>query len=1469
MFDSNLVKRIFVLLRPVKYISLTFVTIFLLLLGTLYAVFYSNPFQNWLTGKLGDYLSTQFKTKISIGHINYKPLQTFELENVLFGDSQNDTLFFAGRLSFNLAGANLDSTEFKLSDVKVDGGYCRLVYDKDGGYNLAVLDNISDPNDTSVSTVPFRLIFDKVSCTNTRFRFVDQTDTSTWEDFAPNDQYFYGINVKAHDFRVIDDSLHFVVDHLDLKEKSGFSADHIEATVTISPTCMLYEQLQLKTKTTKLNGNYAMKYKGWNSFSDYFNDVRQEAQVNTSVIDLKDVAFFASAFKEYPYKFTFKGEGKGTVANMKLRRLDVRFGKTGIFRGRADLNGLPDIDNTFIDAEATQVVANKTDIEYLLRQKVNDEMERFGTILFKGKYTGFYKDFVAYGHFTTALGTAESDLNMKLADKLGDYEYSGTLKMYDFNLGRLTQNKLFGHFTANAEVKGKGLSFNEMQANVTASIPAFTLNKYTYKNISLDGGLDKKIIKGKLLVKDEHADIDFNGLIDLAKAIPEYNFKAKLTHAHLKQLHIDTAEMTLSAIADIRFNWKDIDHNNGTIDINDIEVVKGDELYTIKQFHLVSDHNNEDRNIEISSDHIDGSIKGNFTFVDIPHAIMATLSGLAPQYIDEKNYITTSTQDFSFDLNIRTLYPFNELFFKNIEIKNAIARGEFDKQKYKLQVNGFMEEVSYRKMRFEGITIKQTQSAMQNAELLVGLNQLYNNDTVITKDAALKISLNNNVAATQLIVRDTQSLFTANIRSEIYFVADTIKAVFENSRVSYMKSRFRIKENSEVVYHASSIRFNDLLITRNKNESILLNGTYGFRSTPHSLKAQVDHFKLNLVNEFLPHLAIAVNGEVNGSLELTGTNELILASDAQVSNLSLDNDTIGDFRIATNYLNQQRRLMAYLKSTSGKLRNVEFSGFYDFAHPSDALNFNINFDESEITSFQAFVKGYITLYSGSVKARGQLTGSLASPELTCELNLMGVTLVVDYLRTMYSFSTTVNINEQQISITPTEVRDINDHKATLTGYVTHKNFSNPKLNMKMSSLKNFQVLNTKAKDNDLFYGTAYVDGSMTVVGPFSDLIMDANFTGQRNTVINIPISDGMDAGADGLLHFVSRDTVQRSTDLSRSGSISGFTINCMLHVTKDAEINIVFDEQQGDKIRGRGHGDLKLELTRSGHFNMYGEVEIEDGDYRFTALNLFTKKFTLRKGGTITWTGDPLAGQMNITGVYSLRTSVGDIVSVAEKDAVTEQRIPVECLLYLRGNLLNPDIRFDMNLYDLNGSLSNNAVSEVQNLLRVWRNDNELMTQQVVSLMLFGRFTPTNIQNQAGATSLTAGVNNTLSGFVSAQATNFIQQIIPGLDVNVDYHTGNESVRGRTILSASKRIFDNRLELQANVDPINTYQNFSTQYNLTRDGNLKAKAFSRAQADPIFNRNINTQGIGLYYRKEFDKFSDLFTRRNAVNNLNP
>jgi hypothetical protein len=51
--------------------------------------------------------------------------------------------------------------------------------------------------------------------------------------------------------------------------------------------------------------------------------------------------------------------------------------------------------------------------------------------------------------------------------------------------------------------------------------------------------------------------------------------------------------------------------------------------------------------------------------------------------------------------------------------------------------------------------------------------------------------------------------------------------------------------------------------------------------------------------------------------------------------------------------------------------------------------------------------------------------------------------------------------------------------------------------------------------------------------------------------------------------------------------------------------------------------------------------------------------------------------------------------------------------------------------------------------------------------------------------------------------------------------------------------------------------NIITQYNISRNGNFKARAFNRQALNPI-HKNITTQGLGLCYRKEFDDFYDLF-----------
>lgn len=1435
----------------------------MLLLGTAYALFKNNTFQNWLTDRLSSYLSAQFKTNISIGHINYKPLHTFELDDVLFGDHKNDTLFYVGKLNFNLAGFQLDSSRFSLSDVKVTDAYCNLRFYKDSTFNIDVLFNILDPNDTLPSTgPPVTLHFNKVTLVNARFRLVNELDTSTWGNaFAPNDQYFYNINATTDDFYIIKDSLHFVVNHLDLEEKCGFVANHINAIATISRSCMLFDSLALKTPYTNAGNYFGMRYDNYKSFSNFYDDVKLDIKLNSSVVDMRDVVFFAEQLKDFKYKFKLKGNAKGTLSNLRLKNIDARFGNSGVFRGDASLNGLPNIDNTFIDAKVTQIVASKTDIEYIAQMPLANNLNQLGVINFKGQYTGFYKDFVAYGDFKTALGNVSTDINMKIADESSASKYSGNLVLHGFNLGKLVEQSVIGKIWGNASLTGQGFDFETMKTEVTAQVDTFNFYGYNYTNIAINGNLLNKQIGANLSINDKNLNLQFNGGINLATQVTKYQFQTKIRNANLLPLGFDTSEVTISADADINFAWKNIDQNDGNINISDLSIAKNDDLYGVKAIYINSINQGDYRTLTLKSDNINAEIKGKYNFLELGHSAAVAMHQLIPEYFKKPEDNVHQKQNFQVEVNIKTLYPFNDLYFKDIEFRNAQFKGAFNENTQQWFANVFVGNLHYNKTNIRGLTIKHTKGSGEEAELLASFNRILVNDTIYARNVSTRVVQNKNVLDVDINVADSTSLFTTNTNTQLVLQDNRITATFDNSAFQFRSGDFVLKQGSTVCYSDYALDFTNFNLTRNTSEVILVNGVYSFKNA-HQMLIDASNIRLNLINDLIPGLQIQTDGILNGNITLSNKNDgMVIGGDATVTNLALDKDTLGDFRLLSTYANDQNKLMAFIKSVKGKLRNLEIGGYYNLDSKDEALNFTINFDESDITSFQAFVKDYIKLLGGNVRANGLLTGSFDKPKLSCNIDLMGVTLMVDYLKTIYTFSTSASITEKQISIAPTEVRDINDHRGTVTGYINHKNFGQFYTDLSVTNLTNFQVLNTTSKDNDLFYGKAYADGGLTLKGPISDMVFNAELTARDGTVISIPLNSSY-SDQVGLIHFISKDSTAGKGFKKRSGALSGFSINCMLHVNNSAEINIVLDEQQGDKIRGRGNGDIKFELTRSGQFNMFGDIEVNEGDYKFTAMNLFTKKFNLKPGGRISWTGDPLGGQMNITGLYTARTNVADIIAGAtneELESIKQQRVLVECLLYVKGNLLTPDIKFDMNIPDVSGSLPGNTISELQNTIRYWRTENELMTQQVISILLFGRFTPTNVQNANSSPNLTAGVNNTLSGFVSAQATSFIQQLIPGLDVNVDYHTGNESVRGRQIITGTKRVFDNRLEIQASFDPVNTYQNFLTQYNLTRDGNFKAKAFSRAQLDPIYNRNINTNGVGLYYRKEFDRLGDIFS----------
>jgi len=120
----------------------------------------------------------------------------------------------------------------------------------------------------------------------------------------------------------------------------------------------------------------------------------------------------------------------------------------------------------------------------------------------------------------------------------------------------------------------------------------------------------------------------------------------------------------------------------------------------------------------------------------------------------------------------------------------------------------------------------------------------------------------------------------------------------------------------------------------------------------------------------------------------------------------------------------------------------------------------------------------------------------------------------------------------------------------------------------------------------------------------------------------------------------------------------------------------------------------------------------------------------------------------------------------------------------------------------------------------------------------------------------------TVSDLLSKQAAGLLTRLDPNLDLTVDMLNATDPTKSRAaLISASRRVLDNRLELQGSFATDNSQNNFQAVYTFRKNGSLKAKAFNRMGFDPIYSRNITTSGLGLYYRREFDHIYELFGKK--------
>jgi hypothetical protein len=431
------------------------------------------------------------------------------------------------------------------------------------------------------------------------------------------------------------------------------------------------------------------------------------------------------------------------------------------------------------------------------------------------------------------------------------------------------------------------------------------------------------------------------------------------------------------------------------------------------------------------------------------------------------------------------------------------------------------------------------------------------------------------------------------------------------------------------------------------------------------------------------------------------------------------------------------------------------------------------------------------------------------------------------------------------------------NKALCNGKITHNKFKDWKFDIELFPDK-LLCLNTDASQNELFYGKAYVSGYAHIFGDANNVKVDLDVKTERNTQLFIPMDYTSEVSENDFIIFTGQDGTYVPKVVKNE--LAGITLSGKFQVTDEAEVQILFDPAVGDRIRGRGNGNLTMEITPDGNFYMSGDYTVKSGDYLFTFENVLNKRFSIEEGGTIRWTGDPYEAELNLRAIYRLKTSMNSLGYETNKGSV-----PVNCIINMSGMLTNPLFSFEIDLPGMSDVEKNNYLAII----------NQNLNYNFLTLLIVNSFYNPGVTAGGSGNSTVANasvIGNIPSEVLSNQMSNWLSQISKKVDIGVNYRPGDQITQQQVEVALSTQLFDERVKIEGNVGMGGGLVNSSTKNssNIVGDVNVEVRltdntrlhVFNKSnQQDYLLNDVPYTQGVGVFYRKEFNTFKELFKRQ--------
>ncbi|MBK5285967.1 MAG: translocation/assembly module TamB domain-containing protein, partial [Bacteroidia bacterium] len=992
-----------------------------------------------------------------------------------------------------------------------------------------------------------------------------------------------------------------------------------------------------------------------------------------------------------------------------------------------------------------------------------------------------------YGNLNTSLGFASTDINFKTNPETKKTSYSGRLAVNNFNVGKVLDNKSFGNVSFNIALKGSGFKMNELVEEANGSISNIDFNGYSYQNIALNGKFAKKFFRGTISIHEPNADVDFDGIVDLNGKLPEYNFLAVINYLNLDNLKLVQTgrEQILRTRMNINVSGNSFENMEGSMLIKDSYFHLDKTLYYVNNIGINSFGFGKGRTFYLRSDFADGEVSG---LLDAKHFV-SSVNELLSHYIPDAYSIkdlTIYNQNAAFHFKIKNSDLLTQLFAPRLHLETSTElSGKFNSAENIFSLNIISPEISYGNIRFSDFSFNLANDSSklhadfktQNISIGAGIKIDLVGLSASAKDNRVDFQLNASDVDTfpnRLNVKGNYTIFSPSKG----------KVVFEKSSAFISHEEWTLSHENSVDIDSTSIRISGLTLSRDK-QFFGLNGVIS-KNSSDLLEFSFDNFSMANINPLISSSGFEFGGVLDGKFSLSGIfSKLNLQSALTIRNFSLNSDTVGFASVNSTWNDEKQELSASVTVTKGTKKIIDIDGKYFPAAPVNNFDFRIFLNDIYLHPFEKFIDDVFSQLYGKLSGELTLKGSSSDPQLNGKIKITKGNFILNFLNTHYSFTDEISVSPYGFGFNNLILNDENGNTARLNGKLSHHNFKDLTLNLRMDA-DHFQCINTNYSGTEIYYGTANASGFATLDGPVKSLFIDLNLSSDKGTKIFFPLQSSSENSENSFVTFINKnipDTVIQSGKVN----LNGVTLTSNLELTTDAEIQIIFDEKIGDVIKGRGNGNLKLALAPDGEFSINGNVIIEDGDYLFTLKNVINKKFRIEPGSTVTFSGDPLDADVNLTAIYRTRTYLKDLIP---NDSSYLSRQTVDCLLKLSGKLFNPKVKFEV--------LIPGGDATTQSLVNNVLNNEEEMSKQVISLLVLNSFQPIN-RGAGAAGNYTGSAGANAGELLSNQFNNWLSQANKDWNFSVNYRFKDAISRDELDLAVSTQQFNDRVSIDLNV----------------------------------------------------------------------